>query len=209
MKHQLQRVFLLVPALALACASPRRFYLHSELPTLEGDSNLMVGPGPWPDVPVVFSDPATIPDDASLAVDGGTVAPSPRLEEPDAGSGASRPSVGGLDAGTAGSAESIRWPEDLRPLATLDGPAVPAAHAALQHLLARLAKEGAMGCGSSAKAMEVLVGQEGGLYFVRIDQRMDRCGWRVPPGFSTQTDWFELYAVSLEGQVLARAPFAP
>jgi hypothetical protein len=106
--------------------------------------------------------------------------------------------------------ESIRWPENLRPLATLEGPAVLAAHAALQHLLARFEKEGVAGrCGYSAKGLELVVGEEGGVYFVRIDQRMDKCGWVVPRGFSTEMDWFELYAVSPNGRVLARYPYAP
>ncbi|KFE67232.1 hypothetical protein DB31_8585 [Hyalangium minutum] len=38
---------------------------------------------------------------------------------------------------------------------------------------------------------------------------MDKCGWKVPPGFSTEMDWFELYAVSPEGKVLARYPYSP
>lgn len=47
------------------------------------------------------------------------------------------------------------------------------------------------------------------MYIVRINQRMDKCGWVVPEGFSLEMDWFELYAVSPEGKVLARYPFAP
>ncbi|MCP3141477.1 hypothetical protein [Pyxidicoccus xibeiensis] len=117
--------------------------------------------------------------------------------------------AGGRGVPDAGAAEPIRWPENLRPLATLDGPAVIAAHAALQHLLARFPKEYAGKCGYSPKGLDVIVGQEGDLYFVRIDQRMDRCGWVAPPGFSTETDWFELYAVSPDGRVLARAPYSP
>ncbi len=57
---------LLIFALVLACTSPRRFYLESELATLEGDPRLTVGPGPWPSVPVVFSDPTHVPDDLVL-----------------------------------------------------------------------------------------------------------------------------------------------
>lgn len=52
-------------------------------------------------------------------------------------------------------AAGIEWPEELRPLATLDGPAVVAANAALQHLLASFPKESARSCSHSAKAMEV------------------------------------------------------
>ncbi|WP_240360098.1 hypothetical protein [Pyxidicoccus caerfyrddinensis] len=96
----------------------------------------------------------------------------------------------------------------MRPLATLDGPAVLAAHAALQQLLSSFPKESAGTCSHSAKAMEVVVGQEGGLYFVRINQRVEKCGG-FAPGFNLTLDWFELYAVSPEGQVLARYPFQP
>jgi hypothetical protein len=71
-------------------------------------------------------------------------------------------------------AGGIEWPDDVRPLATLDGPAVLAAHAALQHLLARFPKEYAGDCSYSAKALEVTVGQEGGLYFVEINRRVDK-----------------------------------
>lgn len=150
---------------------------------------------------------------ASLLVDGGTAAPQPSSEPVDGGTVTPLPIPTPADAGTAApqpnTADSIHWPENLQPLATLDGPAVIAAHAALQHLLARFPKEDAGRCGYSPKGLEVIVGQEGDLYFVRIEQRMDKCGWAVPPGFSTETDWFELYAVSADGRVLARAPYAP
>jgi hypothetical protein len=107
-------------------------------------------------------------------------------------------------------AGGIRWPDEVRTLTTLDAPAVLAAHAALQQLLARFEKEGVAGsCGYSPKGLELVVGEGGGMYIVRINQRMDKCGWVVPEGFSTEMDWFELYAVSSEGKVLARYPYAP
>jgi hypothetical protein len=163
----------------------------------------------------------------SLMSDGGTVAPVPRPAVLDAGTDAGLSVLPGLDAGVdAGPASSaradagthtlrpiiagdVRWPDEVKTLTTLDGPAILAAHAALQALLARFAKEGVSGCGYSAKGLELTVGEGGGMYIVRIDQRMDKCGWKVPPGFSTEMDWFELYAVSPEGKVLARYPFAP
>ncbi|MCP3102163.1 hypothetical protein LZ198_25165 [Myxococcus sp. K15C18031901] len=129
----------------------------------------------------------------SLMADGGTPAPKP-----------APPS----DAGTSASAtDSIRWPKDLRPLATLDGPAVLAAHAALQQVLSRFPKERSTQCESSAKSLDVVVGLEDGVYFVRVDRRPDRCGW--PPGASLEFDWFELYAVTPEGRILARHPSMP
>ncbi|WP_244224419.1 hypothetical protein [Corallococcus sicarius] len=96
----------------------------------------------------------------------------------------------------------------MRPLATLDGPAILAAHAALQRLLASFPKEYAKDCSYSAKAMEVVVGQHGGLYFVEINRRVEKCGWAAP-GFNPSPHWFELYAVSPEGKVLARYPYHP
>lgn len=113
-----------------------------------------------------------------------------------------------MTEGGAAVAEGVHWPDDVRPLATLDGPAVLAAHAALQHLLARFPKEDAGSCYHSAKAMEVIVGHEGGVYFVRINQRAEKCG-RFAPGVILSPDWFELYAVSPEGKVLARYPYYP
>jgi hypothetical protein len=90
----------------------------------------------------------------------------------------------------------------------LDGPAVLAAHAAMERVLARFPKEYAGTCAYSAKALEVIVGEEGGLYFVRINPRPDKCG-RFAPGVNLSLDWFELYAVSPEGKVLARYPYHP
>ncbi|WP_244224260.1 hypothetical protein [Corallococcus sicarius] len=106
-----------------------------------------------------------------------------------------------------GTQAGIRWPTDLRPLATLDGPAILAAHAALQRVLASFPKQDAGACESSARSLDVVVGQEGGVYFVRIDRRLDRCGW--PVGSGLEFDWFELYAVSPEGKILARRAFMP
>jgi hypothetical protein len=52
------------------------------------------------------------------------------------------------------------------------------------------------------------VGEEGGLYFVEIRQRLDKCGF-LTLGPSAAFDWFELYAVSPDGKVLARYPYFP
>jgi hypothetical protein len=114
----------------------------------------------------------------------------------------------GITIPLAFATDSIRWPEEVRPLATLDGPAILAAHAALQQVLAQVPKEYAGTCAYSAQAMEVVIGQEAGLYFVRINPRADRCGVVLPSG-ALGFDWFELYAVSPEGRVLARYPHWP
>lgn len=164
----------------------------------------------------------------SLLVDGGTTAPAPSdgadggivlpqpntpdAPRPDGGTVVSQPprpeTDGGTDASQPVITDGIRWPNDLRPLAILDGPAILAAHAALQRTLARFPKEYAGACSYSAKALEVVVGQEEGLYFVRVNRRIDRCG-RMTPGAKASLDWFELYAVSPEGRVLARYPYHP
>lgn len=141
----------------------------------------------------------------SLLADGGAPSPpkaKPVPTSPDAGSNLDAGSVPGVQ-----SAESIPWPKDLKPLATLDGSAVVAAHAALQQVLARFPKGTANTCEFSARSLDVVVGHEAGMYFVRIDRRPERCGWN--PGASLEFDWFELYAVSSDGRVIARYPHAP
>ncbi|MCE9666811.1 hypothetical protein LY474_03200 [Myxococcus stipitatus] len=122
------------------------------------------------------------------------------------------PDASGMPASDAGMPSlvdgGIDWPEDLRPLATLEGSALLAAHAALQALLESFPKEYASDCSYSAKAMDVAVGQSSGLYFVEITRRLERCGW-ASPGFNPSPHWFELYAVTPEGKVLARYPYHP
>lgn len=124
------------------------------------------------------------------------------------GSAALPPSSAGTVAPQFATTEVIRWPEEVRPVATLDGPAVLAAHAVLQNVLARFPKEYAESCSYSAKALEVIVGQENGLYFVEVKRRVEKCGWAAP-GTSFDLDWFELYAVSPDGRILARYPYHP
>lgn len=114
----------------------------------------------------------------------------------------------GRPAAPPDGAQTIQWPEDLQPLATLDGPAVLAANAALQRVLERFPKEYTRNCAYSARGMEVSVGEQGGVYFVRIYRRLDRCG-RTSPGIRAGFDWFELYAVSPDGEILERHPYRP
>ncbi|MFP2923967.1 hypothetical protein ACLESO_01875 [Pyxidicoccus sp. 3LG] len=148
----------------------------------------------------------------TLLTDGGTAPSQPGGSGADGGTVPSRPFTSVTDSGTPTRApilaEGIEWPDEFRPLATLDGPAVIAAHAALQRLLASLPKEYASDCSYTAKAMEVSVGFERGMYFVEIQRRVDRCGWAVP-GFQPSPHWYELYAVSPDGKVLARYPYRP
>jgi hypothetical protein len=63
---RLRRLLFAACACVLACTGPRLYYLHNELPRLEGKPHLVVGPGPWPDVPVVLSSLDTVPDDLVL-----------------------------------------------------------------------------------------------------------------------------------------------
>jgi hypothetical protein len=167
--------------------------------------SLMVDGGtvaPQPDALAPGSDGGTVapqPDALAPGSDGGTVAPQPDTLAPGSDGGTVAPSPITVD--------SIRWPKDLQPLARLDGPAVLAAHAALQHVLSRFPEEYARGCTGSARALDVVVGQDGGLYFVQIFRRADRCGWA--PGTVLEFDWFELYAVSSDGRVLVRYPYMP
>ncbi|MCK8498816.1 MULTISPECIES: hypothetical protein [Myxococcus] len=116
--------------------------------------------------------------------------------------------AGPRDAGTPDGV-SIPWPqEELSPLATLDGPAVLAAHDVLEQVLKqRFAKDAGRSCVFSPRALDVLITQKDGWYFVRVNRRVDRCPG-FGPGVSLETDWFELYAVSPEGRV-ERYPYHP
>ncbi|WP_227027525.1 hypothetical protein [Corallococcus soli] len=117
------------------------------------------------------------------------------------------------DAGTpfaASAPESpIPWPkQDLTPLATLEGPAIQAAHAALEEALKRFPKESTGQCAFSAKSLEAVIGQEAGWYFVRVNRRVDRCPGFGPGVTGLETDWFELFAVS-PGGAIERYPYHP
>lgn len=132
---------------------------------------------------------------------------SPRL---DSGTLDARAGKSAVDGGITRKpiiAEGIQWPDDLQPLATLDGPAVLAAHAAMQRVLSGYPKEYTKSCAFSARGLEVIVGEERGMYFVRVRQQPDRCGWT--PGTVLGFDEFELFAVSPEGKVLARYAHHP
>lgn len=68
MKHPVWPVLLPMFAIALACTGPRHYYLHTELPKLEGNPDLAIAPGPWmhENVPIVLSNAVSIPDDLVL-----------------------------------------------------------------------------------------------------------------------------------------------
>ncbi|WP_254330179.1 hypothetical protein [Corallococcus exiguus] len=103
----------------------------------------------------------------------------------------------------------IPWPgDDLQPIATLDGPAIVAAHAALEEALKQFPKESMGQCAFSAQALEVIIGQEAGWYFARVNRRVDRCPGFGPGVTGLETDWFELYAISPDGDI-TRYPYQP
>lgn len=60
------------------------------------------------------------------------------------------------------------------------------------------------GCSSPEQGLDVSVfaGPTPGLYFVVVDQRFHRCGG--PSG--RVLDWWEVYAVTAQGEVVAKAP---
>lgn len=147
----------------------------------------------------------------SLLVDGGTGSPQPGITGSDAGTTHPRPNTAAADAGTvapAVTAQPIQWPEEIRPLATLEGPAILAAHTALQQAMKRFPKERTKECAFSAQALEVAVGYEAGLYFVQVNRRVDKCPG-FAPGVTLEFDWFEVYAIAPDGRLLERAPFHP
>ncbi len=114
-----------------------------------------------------------------------------------------------IDAGTVSTTSAtIPWPEtELEPLGTLEGPAVLAAHAALQEVMKRFPKTATKSCAFSPRALEFVVGYQSGWYFVRVNRRVDKCP-EFGPGLTLEYDWFELYAVSPEGRV-ERYPHMP
>ncbi|NTX10656.1 hypothetical protein HUA76_07655 [Myxococcus sp. CA056] len=77
--------------LVIACASTRRYYLHSELPSLDGDTFLAVAPGPWPEVPTVLDTSAAVPDDLVLPTLQALMALPSSMDACDARTGRPRP----------------------------------------------------------------------------------------------------------------------
>jgi hypothetical protein len=101
----------------------------------------------------------------------------------------------------------MRWPEEGQLLTTLDGRAIVAAHAAVQDLLGRFAQKGirfSKRCDAKPQAMDVLIFEAEGMYIVRINPRVDRCGGADPSVNASLGS--AVYAVSPEGTVLARVP---
>lgn len=149
----------------------------------------------------------------ALSVDGGTGSAQPDPPKPDAGTATGDSTrVHERDGGSCeprpAILEGTPWPEKPRLLATLDGSAIIAARAAIRQLMERFVKNDprfAGSCDYSPKAMDVVIGEAEGMYVVRIDPRVDRCG-RLGPDFNNVIDP-ELYAVSPEGKILMDYPY--
>ena len=149
----------------------------------------------------------------ALSADGGTAPPLPSPVDPDAGTAAADSArAQERDGGACEPRPAIRegtpWPEKPQLLATLDGRAIIAARSAIRNLMDLFAKSDpryAGHCNYSPKAMDVVIFEAEGMYVVRINPRLDRCG-RLDPGFNDVIDP-ELYAVSPEGKILIDYPY--
>ena len=127
----------------------------------------------------------------ALSVDGGIATPQPEPPKPDAGiAAADSTSAQGRDGGACeprpAILEGTPWPEQPRLLATLDARAIIAARSAEWDLIDRFVKNDkrfAGSCDYSPKAMDVVIFEAEGMYVVRINPRVDRCG-RLDPAFN-------------------------
>ena len=93
-------------------------------------------------------------------------------------------------------------------MATLDGSAILASHAALQDVVSRFPRDRRNECIFTARALEVVVGKGKGIYIVRVNRRVDHCEG-IGPGGNFELDGFELYAVSPEGRIIERYQYSP
>jgi hypothetical protein len=135
---------------------------------------------------------------AALSMDGGAIPPQPVPQGPDAGTAAPKPVI----------LEGTSWPEKPRLLTTLDGRAIVAANIAIRERMKLLVKEDKRNagiCDASPKAMDVLIFEAEGMYVVRLNPRVDRCGW-ADPSFNNAFEP-DLYAISPERKILMRYPY--
>jgi hypothetical protein len=105
----------------------------------------------------------------------------------------------------------MQWPTAeelaaLRPVSNegpdeLNGQAALAAAGALQEAIAQWSDQGLFsGCQTPAQGLGAVVYPWRGGYYVRVTQRFERCGGKR----FRMLDWWESFAVSPEGRVLAR-----
>ena len=132
---------------------------------------------------------------AALSVDGGALTPRSDPSRPDAGiAAADSARVQGRDGGACeprpAILEGTPWSAQPRLLATVDARAIIAARAGIGELMdyfVKYDKRFAGSCDSSPKAMDVVVFEAEGMYVVRINPRVDRCG-RLDPAFNEAID---------------------
>lgn len=123
--------------------------------------------------------------------------------------------LAGLVAGLTGCAVpstawkgTVQWPEDEHAIRTLvplteAGAALAAAAAVREMIRTNDEPRVFMGCSSPEQGLDVAVftGPTKGLYYVVLEQRFHRCGG--PSG--RVLDWHYVYAVTPQGEVVARA----
>lgn len=106
-----------------------------------------------------------------------------------------------------GGGGGVEWPgrshvSEITNLGAVDGGAALAASAAIREVVQRVGPESELfsKCPSPAAALDARVFKWRNVYYVTVDERFDRCG----EARSRFPDWFESYAVSPAGVVLAR-----
>ncbi|WNG34696.1 hypothetical protein F0U61_14355 [Archangium violaceum] len=109
---------------------------------------------------------------------------------------------------------SVQWPRpeelaELKPVASeadgeFNGEAALAAAAALRETARLWSGQGLFeGCPTPAAGLGATVYAWKGYYYVNIIQRFERCGGKR----FRMLDWWEAFAVSPEGHVIARQPY--
>jgi hypothetical protein len=107
----------------------------------------------------------------------------------------------------------VEWPDDYSGkniVPFMEAEAALAAAAAIRDMVRQsLATDPGLfwGCSSPAQGLDVAIykGPTPGLYYVMLEERFDRCGgprYRV-------LDWWHVYAVTPQGEVVAAAPPPP
>ncbi|GMU07053.1 hypothetical protein [Corallococcus caeni] len=105
----------------------------------------------------------------------------------------------------------VQWPDERSSSSVLPfteaGAAVAAAGALREVLRTNPHPQLFQGCASPEQGLDVAVfkGPTVGLYYVAVEQRFSRCGG--PNG--RVLDWWQVYAVTPQGEVVAKAPRTP
>jgi hypothetical protein len=116
--------------------------------------------------------------------------------------------LSGCAVPTAAWKGKIEWPDEASEkniAAGLEAGATLAAAAAIREMIAQTQDPRLFrGCYSPEQGLSVSVftGPTPGLYYIKLNQRFDRCGG--PRG--RVLDWWHLYAVTPQGEVVGEAP---